>query len=46
MVLITHENDVAARANRIVRLRDGQMIDDRRTDKPHVPSTVPPRLRA
>jgi putative ABC transport system ATP-binding protein len=33
-VLITHDPDVAARANRIVRLRDGQVIEDRRTDMP------------
>ncbi len=32
VVLITHDPDVAARANRIVRLRDGQVIEDRRTD--------------
>jgi putative ABC transport system ATP-binding protein len=31
VVLITHEPDVAARANRIVTLRDGQVIDDRLT---------------
>jgi putative ABC transport system ATP-binding protein len=36
VVLITHENDVAKRANRIVRLRDGQIIEDRRTDTPEV----------
>jgi putative ABC transport system ATP-binding protein len=34
VVLITHEPDVAARANRIVTLRDGQVIDDRRTAGP------------
>ena len=34
VVLITHEHDVAKRANRIVRLRDGQIIEDRRTDRP------------
>ena len=32
VVLITHDPDVAARANRVVRLRDGQVIEDRRTD--------------
>ena len=30
VVLITHDPDIAARANRIVRLRDGQVIEDRR----------------
>jgi putative ABC transport system ATP-binding protein len=40
VVLITHDPDVAARANRIVRLRDGQVIEDRRTDgsRPSGPS--------
>ncbi len=30
VVMITHESDVAAHAKRVVRLRDGQIIDDRR----------------
>jgi putative ABC transport system ATP-binding protein len=30
IVLITHENEVAARAKRVIRLMDGQIIDDRR----------------
>jgi len=34
VVLITHEPDVAARANRVVTVRDGQVVDDRRTDAP------------
>ncbi|MFN3412907.1 MAG: ABC transporter ATP-binding protein [Thermoanaerobaculum sp.] len=29
-VLVTHEEDIAAHARRIVRLRDGQILDDRR----------------
>jgi putative ABC transport system ATP-binding protein len=32
VVLITHEPDVAKRANRIVRLRDGHVVEDERTD--------------
>ena len=32
IVLITHEPDVAARAQRIVRLADGRVIDDRRQE--------------
>lgn len=36
VVLITHDSDIARRANRIVRLRDGQVIEDRRTDMPGV----------
>jgi putative ABC transport system ATP-binding protein len=30
VILITHENDVAARARRVVRLRDGQIVEDQR----------------
>jgi putative ABC transport system ATP-binding protein len=30
VILITHEDDVAAHAKRVVRLRDGQIIDDHR----------------
>jgi putative ABC transport system ATP-binding protein len=30
VVLITHEDDVAARAKRVIRLRDGEIIEDRR----------------
>jgi len=28
IIMVTHENDVAAYAQRIVRLRDGRIIDD------------------
>jgi putative ABC transport system ATP-binding protein len=31
VILVTHEEDVAARAHRIVRLRDGKIESDRRT---------------
>ncbi len=31
VVIVTHDETVAARANRIVRLADGRLIDDRRT---------------
>jgi len=30
VVLITHEDDVAARAKRVIRLRDGEIIEDHR----------------
>jgi putative ABC transport system ATP-binding protein len=30
IVLITHEDDIASFAKRVVRLRDGRIIDDRR----------------
>jgi putative ABC transport system ATP-binding protein len=32
VVLITHEDDVAAYAKRVIRLRDGQIVEDRRHD--------------
>ena len=31
VVMITHENDVAARARRTIRLRDGGILEDIRT---------------
>jgi putative ABC transport system ATP-binding protein len=30
IVLVTHEEDIAAHARRFVRLRDGQVLEDRR----------------
>jgi putative ABC transport system ATP-binding protein len=30
IVLITHEDEVAARAKRVIRLVDGEIIEDRR----------------
>ncbi len=30
MVLITHEPDVAEQAKRVIRLSDGEVVDDRR----------------
>ena len=34
IVLVTHESDIAAYANRIVTMRDGQIISDQRVSKP------------
>jgi putative ABC transport system ATP-binding protein len=33
IVLITHENDIAAFASRVVRLRDGLVVEDERRDR-------------
>jgi putative ABC transport system ATP-binding protein len=33
IVLITHEGDVAAHARRVIRLRDGRIVADERTDE-------------
>jgi putative ABC transport system ATP-binding protein len=43
VVLITHEDDVASHAKRIVRLRDGEIIDDHRTSRVDGP---PPHFRS
>jgi putative ABC transport system ATP-binding protein len=32
VVLVTHEDDIAAHAARIVKLLDGKVISDRRTE--------------
>jgi putative ABC transport system ATP-binding protein len=39
IVLITHEPEVAARASRVVRLRDGLIVEDRRN--PATPTQTP-----
>ncbi|HUZ21131.1 MAG TPA: ABC transporter ATP-binding protein [Acidimicrobiales bacterium] len=41
VLLITHEPDVASFAKRIIRLRDGVVVDDRRVTEV---SSLPPRL--
>ena len=33
IVLITHEADIAAHARRVIRLRDGRVVADDRTDE-------------
>jgi putative ABC transport system ATP-binding protein len=42
IVVITHEDDVAAHARRVVRLVDGQIVDDRR-QPPAKPAPTPER---
>jgi putative ABC transport system ATP-binding protein len=51
IVLITHEPDVAAHAKRVVRLRDGSVVEDRRqaavaAPPPRLESSQPASLRA
>ncbi|GAA2607755.1 ABC transporter ATP-binding protein [Actinomadura fulvescens] len=41
IVVITHENEVAAHAKRVIRLVDGRIVEDRRTSGVSAP---PPRL--
>jgi putative ABC transport system ATP-binding protein len=36
IVLITHEDDVARHAQRVIRVRDGKVIDDERTERQEV----------
>ncbi len=38
LVVITHENDVAAFANRVVELRDGRIVDDRAQEPSPLPA--------
>ncbi|MGV3657669.1 MAG: ABC transporter ATP-binding protein, partial [Chitinophagaceae bacterium] len=37
VILVTHEEDIANHAHRIIRLRDGVIESDRRQEKPPVP---------
>ena len=43
IIIVTHDGDVAARAERVIELRDGKIVSDRRTgttDTPERPVTV------
>jgi putative ABC transport system ATP-binding protein len=40
IILVTHEEDIALRARRIVRLRDGRVVDDSMTSAASASSTV------
>jgi putative ABC transport system ATP-binding protein len=46
IVLITHEPDVAAQAKRVVRLSDGQIIEDRRLLGVHDPPPMARHLKS
>jgi macrolide transport system ATP-binding/permease protein len=43
IVMVTHDEDVARKAKRIVRLRDGRIVADAPTGVPSLPPTEPPR---
>jgi predicted ABC-type transport system involved in lysophospholipase L1 biosynthesis ATPase subunit len=34
-VLVTHDLTIAARANRTIQMKDGQIVADTRATKPH-----------
>ncbi|WP_426101385.1 MacB family efflux pump subunit [Pseudomonas sp. PSPC3-3] len=40
VILITHDRDVAARANRIIEIRDGLIISDSANSATHVPASA------
>jgi putative ABC transport system ATP-binding protein len=48
IIMVTHENDIAAWARRVVRMRDGHIESDERNNRPVAASTaaepVPPEL--
>ena len=41
IVLVTHEEDIAAHARRIVRLKDGKIWDDQANDRVREPGLAP-----
>jgi putative ABC transport system ATP-binding protein len=40
VVVITHEEEVASRAHRVIRLRDGQIVSDSTNDRTAAPTTA------
>jgi putative ABC transport system ATP-binding protein len=46
LVVITHEDDIAQCARRVVTLRDGRIVEDRHQPKPRVPSPARPSADA
>lgn len=41
IIMVTHENDIAAWAKRAIRMRDGHVESDERNLQPHAPATAP-----
>ena len=44
VIIVTHEPEVAAYANRVLTLRDGQLISDKRTSKPAAVAQQAPEM--
>ncbi len=40
IIMVTHDEDVASHAKRIIRVRDGRIVDDRRVDRSQARSLV------
>ena len=38
IIVVTHEDEIAARCHRVVRLRDGEIVDDQRRSTPETPA--------
>jgi putative ABC transport system ATP-binding protein len=41
IIIVTHEEAIAARCNRVIRLLDGQIASDQRNDSATAPTTLP-----
>jgi putative ABC transport system ATP-binding protein len=46
VVIITHEENIAAYAHRVIRLRDGVIVSDSATERPHAPNPRVPNPAA
>ena len=46
LILVTHEPDIAACANRIIQFKDGRLVKDERTDQPRLAEEALQRLGA
>jgi putative ABC transport system ATP-binding protein len=46
VVIITHEENIAAYAHRVIRLRDGVIVSDSATERPHAPNPSVPNPAA
>jgi len=46
LILVTHESDIAACANRIIQFKDGRLVKDERADQPRLAEEALQRLGA